>query len=85
MFYIELESLSSKRWMLNVDKILIVEERKSFTKDELSRIPELKDIDKCCTVILEGQSETFWVKNSYVSIKKYLIDKPKHERKKLLE
>jgi len=78
-YYIELESISSKRWMLNAVKILMIEERTSFSRDEISRMPELSNLDTCCTIILEGRDETFWVKDSYLSIKK-LIDRPEYGR-----
>ena len=70
--FIELESLSSKRWLVNVFDIVLVEERYKFTSEEVRAIPMLATVKKCCTVIIRGRNETYWVKNSYKRMKKIL-------------
>ena len=75
--YIELESLSAKRWLVNIAHILIIEERISFTESEKARLPELKHIKSCCTITLYGSNETFWVKNSYSDIRTKLTQNDK--------
>ena len=71
--FIELESILSKKWLVNITDIIVVEEKSSFTESERSRIPILRDIKSCCLLKLKGSNETFWVKNTYSYIKCKLI------------
>lgn len=71
--FIELYSLSSKRWLVNISDIVLVEERTVFSIDEERSIPILSTTKKCCTIIIRGRGETYWVKNSYKEIKELLI------------
>lgn len=72
VMYIKLVSLSNKKWLVNVYDIILVEERTEFTFDEIQPIPLLAEFKRCCAVIIRGRNETFWVRNSYSSIKKLL-------------
>lgn len=74
--YIELTSLSSKRWLIRVEDIVLVEERTRFTDDELHRLPELRRLSTCCTLTIRGINETFWVKNTYMDISRRLTLNP---------
>ena len=67
--FIEIESLSSKRWIVNVDEIQIIEEHTSFTDEEKAVIPELLNVKVCITMILRGRDETYWVKTPYNILK----------------
>ena len=71
--FIELESILSKKWMINIANIIVVEERSFFTESEKSRIPILRDIKSCCLLILKDSNETFWAKNTYSYIRDKLI------------
>lgn len=71
--FIELESILSKKWMINIANIIVVEERSFFTESEKSRIPILRDIKSCCLLILKDSNETFWVKNTYSYIRDKLL------------
>lgn len=70
--FIEVESLSSKKWLVNIQDIVMIEERTEFNVDEVRSIPLLDNIKECCTIIIRGRSETFWVKSTYKEIKKLL-------------
>lgn len=71
--FIELESIFSKKWLVNIADIIVVEERSFFTESEKIRIPILRNIKSCCLLTIKGSNETFWVKNSYSYIKNKLI------------
>ncbi|WP_296004802.1 hypothetical protein [uncultured Alistipes sp.] len=74
--YIELTSLSSKRWLIRIEDIVLVEERTRFTDEELRRLPMLRRLTSCCTLTIRGIDETFWVKETYSSIKRHLTAQP---------
>ena len=71
--FIELESILSKKWIINIANIIVVEEKSFFTESEKSRIPILRDIKSCCLLMLKDSTETFWVKNTYSYIRDKLI------------
>lgn len=74
--YIELTSLSSKRWLIRIEDIVLVEERMHFTDEELRRLPMLRQLTTCCTLTIRGINETFWVKDTYLKIKRHLTAQP---------
>lgn len=71
--YIELESISSKRWLINTQHILVIEEKTSFSDSEKKRFPELTNLKSCCIITFLGTNETFWIKNTYSDVLKKLI------------
>lgn len=74
--YIELTSLSAKRWLIRIEDIVLVEERTRFSEEELRHLPELRRLSACCTLILRGVDETFWVKDTYMDIRRRLTHNP---------
>lgn len=70
--FIEVQSLSAKRWLINIRDIVMIEERSNFSIEERDSIPLLRRTKTCCTIIIRGRSETFWVRYSYKKMKELL-------------
>ena len=74
MKFITVKSIKGSVWSFRKDHIVMVSKRFTFTSEQLKNIPELKDMESCAVIRLEGDTSEFVCKDSYESIMAQLND-----------
>lgn len=75
MDFITVKSIRGSIWSFRKDRVIMVSKRFSFTTEQLKSVPELKNMESCAIIRLEGEPSEFICKDSYESIMAQLTDK----------
>ncbi len=74
MEFITVKSIKGSIWSFRKDRILMVSKKFSFTTEQLNNVPELRDLESCAFIRLDGEPAEFICKDSYESIMAQLND-----------